>query len=82
MIFDLLGRCAESDTDFEKEKVRNRRYDNRKIFKLLSVGIVLVTVLSVRMKRFLILQLRILFRRLQWKIMQILLLIRSHQFPI
>lgn len=47
MIFDLLGRCAESDTDFEKEKVRNRRYDNRKIFKLLSVGIVLVTVLSM-----------------------------------
>lgn len=47
MIFDLLGRCAESDTDFEKEKVRNRRYDNRKIFKLLSVGIVLVTALSM-----------------------------------
>lgn len=47
MNFDLLGRCAESDTDFEKEKVRNRRYDNRKIFKLLSVGIVLVNVLSV-----------------------------------
>ena len=47
MNFDLLGRFAESDTDFEKEKVRNRRYDNRKIFKLLSVGIVLVTVLSM-----------------------------------
>lgn len=47
MNFDLLGRFAESDTDFEKEKVRNRRYDNRKIFKLLSVGIVLVSVLSM-----------------------------------
>ena len=47
MNFDLLGRFAESDTDFEKEKERNRGYGNWKVFKLLSVGIVLVNVLSV-----------------------------------
>lgn len=47
MIFDRLGRVVEINTDFEKEKVRNRRYGNRKIFKLLSVGIVLVNVLSM-----------------------------------
>lgn len=44
MIFGRLRKNVEINADFEKKKVRNQRYGNKKVFHFLAFGIVLGVV--------------------------------------
>ena len=40
MIFDRFSRLVKTNADFEKKKVRNRKYGSRKVVRFLSAFIV------------------------------------------